>query len=70
MKQEEPMRAEPMPAYGGPPPPTRRWTLRGILMLIVGALAAIAAAVWGHQKISVPAYGGPPAPRPPAGRSQ
>ena len=54
--------------YGGPPSPiTRRWTLRGILLLIVGAIVALAAAIWGYKKVTVPVYGGPPAqvPTPP-----
>ena len=84
VKMEERMRTQPAPAYGGPPPPLfprlrlplppppRRWALRGILMLIAGALAAIAAALWGYRLISLPAYGGPPVPqpKPPAGPPQ
>jgi hypothetical protein len=54
--------APPAPVYGGPPGPTRRWTLRGILLVILSALAAIAAAIWGYEKVTTPVYGGPPAP--------
>jgi hypothetical protein len=60
-----PQRNPPTTIYGGPPI-TRRWTLRGILLVIVGALAALAAAIFGYKKITTPVYGGPPAPRPPA----
>jgi hypothetical protein len=68
VRREEIERNRSTPVYGGPPPlpPTRRWTLRGILIVIASALAAIAAALWGYRKISLPAYGGPPAPQPPA----
>ena len=62
MEREESMRG-PAPVYGGPPI-TRRWTLRGIIMLVVSALAAIAAGLFAYQKITAPAYGGPPAPVP------
>ena len=51
----------PAPVYGGPPVIPRRWTVRGILMLFAGILAAIAAALFGYRKIA-PVYGGPPAP--------
>ena len=61
MEEEEYMRTMPRPVYGGPPV-TRRWTMRGIVMLIAGALAAIAAAVFGMWKMAAPVYGGPPAP--------
>jgi hypothetical protein len=73
--REEAMRRmenEPRPVYGGPapvyggPPVTRRWTLRGILMLIAGAVAAIAGGIWGYEKMTTPVYGGPPAPEPKA----
>jgi hypothetical protein len=62
MGREEPVPADPITVYGGPPFVTRRWTLRGILMLVVAALAAIATAIWGYRRIAVPVYGGPPAP--------
>ena len=53
---------EPSTVYGGPPTPvTRRWTLRGIVLLILGAISALAAAIWGYRKITAPVYGGPPA---------
>src|SRR5262245_55079316 len=69
MRQDEASPPEPItiygaaPVYGGPPPLTRRWGLRGILALVAGALAALAAMVWAFfsGKVSLPAYGGPPA---------
>ena len=57
----DPQRSEPYTVYGGPPGPTRRWTLRGIVLAILGALAALAAAIWGYRKVTTPVYGGPPA---------
>jgi hypothetical protein len=63
-RMEEDERMQPRPVYGGPPIVTRRWTLRGILMLIAGAVAAIAGAIWGYEKVTTPVYGGPPAPDP------
>ena len=61
MEEDQYMRTEPRTVYGGPPPPVkRRWTLRGILMLIAGAVAAIAGAIWGFEKMAAPVYGGPP----------
>jgi hypothetical protein len=62
--EAESLRDVPRPVYGGPPIVTRRWTLRGILLLIAGAIAAISAAIWGYQKVAVPVYGGPPVPTP------
>ncbi len=58
------------PVYGGPPPVARRWTVRGILVLVAGALAALAAIFFGSRKDQprppAPVYGGPPpAPVPP-----
>ena len=65
------MRREPTTVYGGPPapvyggpPPTRRWTLSGILLMIASALAALAAAIFGYEKMTAPVYGGPPPPTP------
>ncbi|HEY4361966.1 MAG TPA: hypothetical protein VGN17_13395 [Bryobacteraceae bacterium] len=67
MEEEEYMRTMPRPVYGGPPV-TRRWSIRGIVMLVAGALAAIAAAVFGWNKMAAPVYGGPPVqPVPPNG---
>jgi len=54
--------------YGGPPggggPVTRRWTLRGILLLILGILGGAIAAIFGYRRLTAPVYGGPPAPGP------
>jgi hypothetical protein len=43
-------------------PVTRRWTLRGILLLILGLVAAMLAALFGLSRRPSPVYGGPPAP--------
>lgn len=50
--------------YGGPPAGlvTRRWTLRGILLLALGVIGGILAAIFGWRRWSAPVYGGPPAP--------
>lgn len=61
----------PAPVYGGPPP-SRRWTLKGIVLMILSAIAALAAAFLGYEKMTAPVYGGPPPatptpePNPPA----
>jgi hypothetical protein len=49
-----PQQRPPAPVYGGPPIITRRWTVRGILLLIAGALAAIAAVFWGRRRVPAP----------------
>jgi hypothetical protein len=68
MEQEE--RPAPMPVYGGPPqfdgggPVSRRWTLKGILLLLGGIIGALLALWYGTRKTVAPVYGGPPAPNP------
>jgi len=63
-------RAAPAPVYGGPSmgaggSVTRRWTLRRILMILVGAAGAIIALFFVGRRIVAPVYGGPPIPQPP-----
>src|ERR1700691_4975239 len=60
-KEERP----PAPVYGGAPIVTRRWTLRGLVLLVLGALAAIAAWFWFGVRPPATVYGGPPLPVPP-----
>ncbi len=63
----------PAPVYGGPPsgggsggrPVTRRWTLAGLIVLVVGAIGALLARIFGWPPFSRPLYGGPPLPQPP-----
>jgi hypothetical protein len=68
MEQEE--RPAPMPVYGGPPqfdgggPVSRRWTLKGILLLLGGIIGALLALWFGTQRNVAPVGGGPTAPNP------
>ena len=68
MEQEE--RPAPMPVYGGPPqfdgggPVSRRWALKGVLLLLAGIIGAIIAKLFGARRIVAPVSGGPPAPNP------
>ena len=58
----------PAPVYGGAPMVNRRWTMRGIVLLVLGALAAFAAILtwlWPLRRPPGPVYGGPPLPVPP-----
>jgi hypothetical protein len=63
----------PAPVYGGPPqfggaPVTRRWTLKGILLLLGGIIGGLVALWFGARRYVAPVYGGPPIqpPNPPA----
>ena len=59
VEQEE--RRAVAPVYGGAPIPERRWTLRALMILLLGAIAAFAGWVaW--RRMSAPVYGGPPPP--------
>jgi hypothetical protein len=50
---------------------TRRWTLKGILMLLAAVLACLIAIFVGARKLVAPVYGGPPIrPEPPADRKE
>ena len=68
MEQEE--RPAPMPVYGGPPqfdgggPVSRRWALKGILLLLAGIIGAMIAKWFGARRTVAPVSGGPPAPNP------
>jgi len=60
---EQEKHPSPAPVYGGPPqvdPPTRRWTLRGLLLLLAGIIGGIVALWFGVRRIVAPVYGGPP----------
>jgi len=62
-------RAAPAPVYGGPSmggggSVTRRWTVRRILSILIGAIGAIIALFFVGRRIVAPVYGGPPLPRP------
>jgi hypothetical protein len=66
---DEEERAAPAPVYGGPSmgggdSVTRRWTLRRILMILIGAAGAIIALFFVGRRIVAPVYGGPPMPGP------
>jgi hypothetical protein len=59
----------PAPVYGGPPqfdggPVTRRWTLKGILLLLGSIIGALVALWFGARRSVAPVYGGPPIPNP------
>jgi ferric-dicitrate binding protein FerR (iron transport regulator) len=57
----------PRPVYGGPPRPTRRWAVRGLVIAAAALVAAILAWFMGRRSIApVAVYGGPPSrePRP------
>jgi hypothetical protein len=55
----------PRPVYGGPPPPSRRWTLIGITVAVAALVAALVSWFLGRKPIApVAVYGGPP-PREP-----
>ncbi|HEY3743590.1 MAG TPA: hypothetical protein VGL53_27280 [Bryobacteraceae bacterium] len=58
----------PAPVYGGAPPPppipSKRWTMRGLLILGAVLLFGILAWISGRVIVPMPVYGGPPLPGP------
>lgn len=68
----EPERPEPVTIYGGPPfggggngRMTRRLTLIGLLLMLIGGVGALVAWFLGHRSPTpAPVYGGPPPPTP------